>query len=96
MKEYITFLRVANAEIQTIIDYATMLEESDEEREAAPILHELIGDEFNHAIISILKAARLMDITIPHDGIEEAGDEAEIEALAEKEEEEKAKNKKAP
>lgn len=87
MKESIIFLNVAKAEIQTIIDYQEMLDHSDEEREAQPILDEIMGDEFNHALIALLTAAKILQIDIPADGIKDAGDEAELENIEEKSEE---------
>lgn len=87
MKESIMFLKVAQAEIQTLIDYQEMLDQSEEEREAKPILDEIMGDEFNHALIALLTAAKIMDIEIPADGIKDAGDEPELENIEKKSEE---------
>lgn len=87
MRESILFLEVCKAEVQTLIDYEKMLDESEDEREASPILDEIMGDEFNHALIALLTAARLMDIDIPSDGISEAQDGAELEEISEKAEE---------
>lgn len=83
MKEDILFLEIAKAEIQTLIDYRKMLDDTDREREADPIVDEIMGDEFNHALIALLTAARLMSIQIPSDGINDAGDGIELETLAE-------------
>lgn len=86
MKEEILFLEIAKAEIQTIIDYRRMLDDSDGERDADPIVDEIMGDEFNHALIALLTAARLMSIQIPSDGIKDSGDGIELETLTETEE----------
>lgn len=87
MKESIMFLKVAQAEIQTIIEYQGMLDQSEQKQQAKPILDEIMGDEFNHALIALLTAARIMDIDIPADGIKDAGDEPELENIEEKTEE---------
>lgn len=88
MKEEILFLEIAKAELQTIIDYRKMLEETDGEQETNPIVDEIMGDEFNHALIALLTAARLMSIQIPSDGIKDAGDGIELETLTEETEQE--------
>lgn len=72
MKEANLFLRVARDELDTLIRYQEMLMESEDERSAQPILDEIMGDEFNHALISLLTAASLLNITIPKDGLLEA------------------------
>lgn len=91
MKEEILFLEIAKAELQTLIDYRRMLDDTDGEREADPIVDEIMGDEFNHALIALLTAARLMSIQIPSDGIKDAGDGIELETLTEETQQETTK-----
>lgn len=79
MKESIMFLQVAKDEIETLIQYQTMLDETAEQREARPILDEIMGDEFNHALISLLTAAKLLKIKIATDDIEPNPNSIEVE-----------------
>lgn len=69
MSDYIVLLKVAKDEIKTIIQYSEMLEESREKESIKPALDEIRGDEFNHALISLLMAAKLMGIKIATDDI---------------------------
>lgn len=73
MKDHIIFLNIAKDEIQTLIDYDTMLEEESidgsETRKDNELVAEIMSDEFNHALISLLTAASLMGIQIATDGV---------------------------
>lgn len=69
MSEHIVLLKIAKDEIKTIIEYSEMLEASDGDGAIAPIVDEIMGDEFNHALISLLSAANLMGIKIATDDI---------------------------
>lgn len=69
MPDYLVLLKVAKDEIKTIIQYSEMLEESENTEQIKPALDEIRGDEFNHALISMLMAAQLMGIKIATDDI---------------------------
>lgn len=69
MPDYLVLLRVAKDEIKTIIQYSEMLEESENRDEIQPALDEIRGDEFNHALIAMLMAAKIMGIKIATDDI---------------------------
>lgn len=69
MKDFQVLLRVARDEIQTLIDYTEMFEDNGQPEEIKPALDEIRGDEFNHALIAMLMAAKLMGIKIATDDI---------------------------
>lgn len=69
MPDYLVLLKVAKDEIKTIIEYSEMLEESDAKDDIKPALDEIRGDEFNHALIALLMAAKIMGIKIATDDI---------------------------
>ena len=71
MKSISKWLTVARDEIETLQIYFSLLEEEGEMKEPAR-LDEIIGDEFNHAMISLFTAASESGIKIPTDGINEA------------------------
>lgn len=69
MPEHIVLLKVAKDEIKTLIQYSEMLAQSDNQEDIKPTLDEIMGDEFNHALISMLMAAKIMGIKIATDDI---------------------------
>lgn len=69
MSDYIAFLNVAKDEIETLIQYSDLIENSKDKETIKSILDEIMGDEFNHALISLLMAAKLMGIKIATDDI---------------------------
>lgn len=79
MPDYLVLLKVARDEIKTIIQYSEMLEESDNKEDIKPALDEIRGDEFNHALISMLMAAKIMDIKIATDDISINPNKIEVE-----------------
>lgn len=68
MPEHIMLLKIAKDEIKTIIQYSEMLEQ-ESGQDVKPTVDEIMGDEFNHALISLLIAAKIMGITIATDEI---------------------------
>lgn len=68
MNEILNWLRVATDECNTLAQYAGFLE-SVENKDR---LKEIMGDEFNHALIALCTAAQLLDMTVPADGLDEA------------------------
>lgn len=67
------WLQVSKDEIETIITYTNMYGELREEDQAQirPHIDEIIGDEFNHALIGLLSAAKELGIKIPTDSLDE-------------------------
>lgn len=79
MHDYITLLKVARDEIKTIIQYSEMLEDTMEPDKITPALDEIRGDEFNHALIALLMAAKIMGIKIATDDISPDPNNIEVE-----------------
>lgn len=70
MKQSSTLLRIATDEAQTLLNYATMLDETpDISEDVKSIVHEIMSDEFNHCLISLISAAHILGIDIASDDI---------------------------
>lgn len=69
MKDYQVLLQIARDELNTIIDYTNLYEESEDKEGIEAPLNEIRGDEFNHALIAMLLAAKIMGISIATDDI---------------------------
>lgn len=78
MKDYQILLKVARDELQTLIDYTDMFEDNGTPEEIKAPLDEIRGDEFNHALIAMLMAAKLMGITIATDDISTNPNDIEV------------------
>lgn len=75
----ITLLRIATDEAQTLVDYQTMIDETpDITPEVMDGIHEIMGDEFNHCLISLLMAAKLLGIHIATDDISPDPNDIEV------------------
>lgn len=68
MEKILAWLKVATDECETLVKYSEFLENVENKDQ----LKEIMGDEFNHALIALFTAAKLLDVTIASDGIEEA------------------------
>ena len=79
MKDYIALLKVARAEIDTIIEYTEMLENTENSASITPALNEIRGDEFNHALIAMIMAAQSMGLKIATDDIQPDPNKIEVE-----------------
>lgn len=79
MKDYKILLTVARDEIDTLIQYSTMLDESEDKEVINDTMKEIMGDEFNHALISLLSAAKLMDVKIATDDISPDPNDTKVE-----------------
>ena len=79
MEDYLVMLKVARDEIDTIIQYSEMLEQSTKKEDIKPSLDEIRGDEFNHALIALLMAAQIMGIKIATDDINPDPNSIEVE-----------------
>lgn len=69
MKPAEVFLTIAKDELQTLVDYQRMIEESDLSEEEVAAIHEIMGDEFNHALIAMVYAKDILGIKIASDEI---------------------------
>lgn len=79
MKDFQVLLQVARDEIQTLIDYTNLFEDSEGKEDIKGALDEIRGDEFNHALIAMLMAAKLMGIDIATDDISINPNKIEVE-----------------
>lgn len=75
------FLTIARDEIETLMKYNDMVEldTNKEDQRAKEIVHEIMGDEFNHALISLLSAAKALDIKIATDDLIPDPNEMQVE-----------------
>lgn len=78
MDDYLVMLKVARDELDTIIQYSEMLEQSINKEEIKPALDEIRADEFNHALIALLMAAQIMNIKIATDDIKPNPNDIEV------------------
>lgn len=78
MKDYNIMLHIAKDEIDTLITYADMLENSEDKEIVKSTVDEIMGDEFNHALIALLSASKLMEIKIATDDISENPNDIEV------------------
>lgn len=78
MNETLTWLNVAKDEVETLVTYADMYKELGvpEKDKIRGNLFEIMGDEFNHALIGLLSAAEELGIKIPTDNLEELFEKA--------------------
>lgn len=68
MTENQSWLTVAKDECETLRTYSELLENVADK----DALKEIMGDEFNHALIALCNAAKSLDVVIASDGIDEA------------------------
>ena len=78
MSDYMILLKIAKDEIETIIDYKEMLEQNTSDGAITPAVDEILGDEFNHALIAMLMAAKIMGIKIATDDISPDPNKTEV------------------
>lgn len=71
MKSILKWLAVARDELETLEKYFGFIFD-DERISADERLEEIIGDEFNHAMIALFTAAAESGIKIPTDGVNES------------------------
>lgn len=71
MKQAEMLLKIAKDEAQTLADYQNMLDSvEDLNNDVKAVVDEIMGDEFNHCLISLLSAAKILDIKIATDEIQ--------------------------
>lgn len=73
------FLRIAQDEAKTLGDYQKMIDETDLSEEEKAITDEIMSDEFNHCLIALLTASRVLGIKITPDQLSEDPNEIEVE-----------------
>ncbi len=78
MPEHLILLHIVKDEIETIIQYTQMIDEGEKDGSIKPIVDEIRGDEFNHALISMLMAAKIMGIKIATDDIQPDPNDIEV------------------
>lgn len=79
MKPAEVFLTIAKDELQTLVDYQRMIDESQLSFEEETAIHEIMSDEFNHALIAMVYAKDILDIKIGEDHIEPDPNTIEVE-----------------
>lgn len=73
-------LQIAKDEAQTLYDYQTMLNDvEDMDDNAKAIVDEIMGDEFNHCLIALLSASKVLNVKIATDEIEPNPNNIEVE-----------------
>lgn len=74
------FLNIAKDETETLVKYNEMLENADDlmDDERA-VIEEIISDEFNHAIVSLLFASKITGIKIATDDLKEDPNDMKVE-----------------
>lgn len=78
MKPAEVFLTIAKDEMQTLVDYQKMIEESDLSEEEEASVHEIMSDEFNHALIAMVYAKNILGIEIASDEIQPDPNDIEV------------------
>lgn len=79
MPEYEMYLLIARDEINTLLQYSGMLKKEGDTVVANEIVSEIMGDEFNHALIALLSAAKEMGVKIAEDDISTDPNKIEVE-----------------
>lgn len=79
MKSGELFLKIAEDEAKTLADYQRMIDETELSEEEKGIVDEIMGDEFNHCLVALLSAAKILDIHIATDDISEDPNKIEVE-----------------
>lgn len=80
MKQAEMLLKIAADESQTLYDYQKMVSECEDLEEGVKdAVDEIMGDEFNHALIALVYAAKLLGINIAKDDISPDPNDIEVE-----------------
>ena len=70
MKPAEVFLKIAKDEAETLVTYQAMIDETEFDDEEISVVHEIMSDEFNHCLMSLLCASKHLGIKIGEDHIE--------------------------
>lgn len=79
MKPAEVFLTIAKDEMQTLVDYQRMIDESELTDTQLDSINEIMGDEFNHALIAMYHAKEILGIEIATDDIEPDPNDVEVD-----------------
>ena len=72
------FLRIAQDEAKTLGDYQKMIDETELSEEEKAITDEIMGDEFNHCLIALLTASKVLGIKIATDDVSTDPNDIEV------------------
>lgn len=80
MKIANVFLSMAKDEAETLQNYQNLIDslEGDITEEEKAIADEIMSDEFNHCLVCLLSAAKLLDIKIATDDLSEDPNNIEV------------------
>lgn len=73
------FLTIAKDEMQTLVDYQRMVDESELDDSQLASIQEIMGDEFNHALIAMYHAKEILGIKIATDDIKPDPNDVEVD-----------------
>lgn len=73
------FLRIAKDEAETLAIYQKMIDETELSDDEKAITDEIMSDEFNHCLVALLTASRVLGIKIATDDISEDPNKLEVE-----------------
>ena len=73
------FLRIAEDEAMTLANYQKMIDETELSDDEKAITDEIMSDEFNHCLVALLNASRVLGIKIATDDISEDPNKLEVE-----------------
>lgn len=80
MKTGRIFLEIAKDEAETLGKYQTMIDDAEDlDEESKAVIHEIMGDEFNHCLLALLSAARVLRIEISTDDLSEDPNKIEVQ-----------------
>lgn len=75
------FLKIAKDEAKTLIEYQEMLDELDEplgDNEQS-IVNEIMSDEFNHCLVALLSASKIIGVPIATDNVDSGNVSTDID-----------------
>ena len=72
------FLQVAKDEAETLAKYQGLLDNIELSDEEKAIMDEIMGDEFNHCLVALLSAAKVLGIKISTDELSEDPNQIEV------------------
>lgn len=73
------FLKIAKDEAQTLYEYQGMIQDAEDmNEEEKAIVDEIMSDEFNHCLIALLSASKIMGVKIAPDEIEPNPNEMKV------------------
>lgn len=80
MKQAEILLKIAADEAQTLHDYQKMVDDAEDLEEGVKdAIDEIMSDEFNHCMIALVYAAKILNIKIAKDDISPDPNSIEVE-----------------